>query len=293
MTLSLDLGGVVVHRLIDIPSMRFQRSDLIPDLSTAELREFRQNQIVREDVPDDVLTLSFGAYLVISEGSAILVDSGIGDTKHRSRAEWHMRADGALPRELARLGYTVSTVDTVYLTHLHADHVGWNTIWNGERWQPTFPHASYLTAGQELTWAALEYSRNPSFNYGSYADSVEPLLMANVLTPVDFGHDLSDRVSAQLLPGHTPGSSVIVVRGDNATAVLSGDLIHHPVQCGRPDLSSRFCCDARASTAARTDLLSRVANCGAILMPAHFIWGQVVAQGAQFEFLPLAISEEK
>ncbi|MGI5328436.1 MBL fold metallo-hydrolase [Actinomadura nitritigenes] len=271
---SLDLGGIAVTWLADIPSMEFAPDDLLVPGGA-------------DQGPGGALDLTFGGYLISGDAGTVLVDAGVGDGKARSRPGWNRRSDGALPIALERTGLTLADVDTVHLTHLHADHVGWNTVWDGDAWIPTFPEAKYLALGDELDWGRVEYARDPGFMYGSYADSVLPLSERGRLEAVGDGFRIGDRIEVRAVPGHTPGSSAVIVRGRQETAVLSGDLIHHPHQFAHPLTCSRFCVDRAASAEARRGLLDWTARYGAILMPAHFGWGRVVAADGRFRFQPI------
>ncbi|MBD2896533.1 hypothetical protein amrb99_54830 [Actinomadura sp. RB99] len=276
---SLDLGGITITWLADIPSMRFAPDDLlVPGTG--------------DQGPGQSLDLTFGGYLITTDAETVLVDAGVGDGKARSRPGWNRRSDGALPAALARTDRAVTDVGTVHLTHLHADHVGWNTVWDGGSWIPAFPEARYLALEDELDWAREGHGRDPGFLYGSYADSVLPLIERGRLDAVADGFRIGDRIEVRAVPGHTPGSSAVIVRGSRETAVLSGDLIHHPHQFAHPLTCSRFCVDRAASATARHGLLDWTARHGAILMPAHFGWGRVEAADGRFRFRPIPRREQ-
>ncbi|MFD0692310.1 MBL fold metallo-hydrolase [Actinomadura fibrosa] len=271
---SLDLGGIAVTWLADIPSMDFAPDDLLVPEGD-------------DRGPGADLDLTFGGYLITTGTGTVLVDTGVGDGKARSRPGWNRRSDGALPAALERTGRALADVGTVFLTHLHADHVGWNTSWGGDAWVPTFPEATYLALADELDWGRGEYARDHGFMYGSYADSVVPLIERGRLEAAEDGSRLGDRIEVRAVPGHTPGSAAVIVRGSRETAVLSGDLIHHPHQFAHPMTCSRFCVDRAASAKARHTLLDWTARHGAVLMPAHFGWGRVEAANGRFRFQPL------
>ncbi|MFD0905300.1 MBL fold metallo-hydrolase [Actinomadura sediminis] len=269
---TLDLGGVTVTWLEDIASMSFAAADLLPG--------------DRDGAGTD-LDLAFGGYLIADGVENVLVDAGVGDGKARARPGWNRRSTDALPRALARAGLSPADVGAVHLTHLHADHVGWCTRWDGEAWAPVFPRARHLALAPDLRWAAEGTARDPGFLYGSYADSVAPLIPHGRLDAVDDGHRLGGRVEVRAVPGHTPGSSIVVVRGTRDTAVLSGDLIHHPRQFAGPAVCSRFCVDPAASARVRREVLGWVAEHDAVLMPAHFGWGRVATDGDRFRYRPI------
>ncbi|OLT35760.1 hypothetical protein BJF79_31875 [Actinomadura sp. CNU-125] len=269
---ALDLGGITVTWLEDIEAMPLAAADLLPDDTDGAGTE---------------LNLTFGGYLITTGTENVLVDAGVGDGKNRSRPGWNHRSSDALPRALERAGVALADVGTVHLTHLHADHVGWCTRWDGGAWVPVFPGARHQVLAADLRWAAEGADRDPGFLYGSYEDSVRPLIGHGRLDAVDDGHRLGGRIEVRAVPGHTPGSSVVVVRGTRDTAVLSGDLIHHPRQFAVPTICSRFCVDRAASARVRRDVLRWVAEHDAVLMPAHFGWGRVEARGDRFRYRPV------
>jgi glyoxylase-like metal-dependent hydrolase (beta-lactamase superfamily II) len=270
----MDLGGVTVTWLPDIPSMSFAPDDL---LAAGE----------GDPGPGADLDLAFGGYLITTGDLTVLVDTGVGDGKPRPRPGWDRRSSGALPAALRRAGRDLDDVDVVHLTHLHADHVGWNAVWDGSGWVPAFPRARYLAMGAELAWAEEGARRDGGFLYGSYADSILPLAGRGRIEAVGDGFRISDRIEVRAVPGHTPGSSAVIVHGER-TAVLSGDLIHHPHQFAHPLTCSRFCVDRARSARRRREILDWTARRDAVLMPAHFAWGRVeAAEEGRFRFRPL------
>lgn len=269
---ALDLGGVTVTWLEDIGAMSFAAADLLPE--------------DRDGAGTD-LELAFGGYLIATGTENVLVDAGVGDGKARSRPGWDHRSANALPRALERAGVAPADVGTVHLTHLHADHVGWCTRRDGDAWTPVFPRARHQVLAAELRWAGEGAARDPGFLYGSYEDSVRPLVPHGLLDAVDDGHRPAGPIEVRAVPGHTPGSSVVIVRGTRDTAVLSGDLIHHPRQFASPLVCSRFCVDRAASARVRREVLGWVAERDAVLMPAHFGWGRVAAEGDRFRYRPI------
>lgn len=288
---SWTVGDVTVHRVDEVALPPATGAWLLPD-ATADL--VTGQDWLHPHFADDsgILHLDSHTFAFTLDGLRVLVDTGIGNGKQRANPAWHNLHTDYLQR-LTAAGYPPDEVDLVILTHLHADHVGWNTVWDGGSWIPAFPEARYLALEDELDWAREGHGRDPGFLYGSYADSVLPLIERGRLDAVADGFRIGDRIEVRAVRGHTPGSSAVIVRGSRETAVLSGDLIHHPHQFAHPLTCSRFCVDRAASARARHGLLDWTARHGAILMPAHFGWGRVEAADGRFRFRPIPRREQE
>lgn len=215
--------------------------------------------------------LSFHSYLVRTPAGNLLVDTCVGNHKQRPRLEaWHMR-DGAYLERLASAGIAPEEVDFVCCTHLHADHVGWNTRLEGGRWVPTFPNARYLFAEPEVAyWEGFHDADRESIYRQCWEDSVLPVLEAGLADRVSADHEVTRGIRLQPAPGHTPGNVVIELDDGRQRAVMSGDVMHHPVQIERAQWSSRFCLDPSAARERRLELLRRLANTNTVLLAAHF-----------------------
>ncbi|WP_411082944.1 MBL fold metallo-hydrolase [Streptomyces sp. cmx-18-6] len=227
---------------------------------------------LRPDFADGqgVLRLASHTFAVEVDGARILVDTGIGNGKQRANAAWHeLRSDYA--ERLGAAGFAPESVDLVVLTHLHTDHVGWNTRDEGGTWVPTFPNARYLTARTEWDyWADAEMDgpRRQMFR-----DSVHPVWEAGLLDLVDVadeGTDIAPGVRLLPAPGHTPGQVAVELSSRGEKALVTGDSIHHPVQLSHPGICS--CADIAPDLAARTRrrLLDSLADTPALLLGTHF-----------------------
>lgn len=266
----LVVGRTVVHRIVDADGLRFGAADILPD-ATPEAFAAAEGLDGSWDPATFEIVMAFGGYLVESDGRRILVDTGVGVGKTRAaRPSWDHRTSDAFLRGLAAAGAAPGDVDVVVSTHLHADQVGWNTVPAGDGWAPTFPNARYLFVERELGHWRDRHSRDPGVNYGSFTDSVLPVLEAGLADPLRGDVvDLTPDVALHVMPGHTPGSCAVRI-GGRGGAVVAGDLLHHPVQVTHPGWSSRFCCDAGGSARAREALLASVTDTGAVVLAAHF-----------------------
>ena len=219
--------------------------------------------------------LSFQSFLVRHAGRTILVDTCNGNHKDRpGMPRWHQTEFPYLQR-LADAGVTPAQVDIVLCSHLHADHVGWNTRLENGRWVPTFPNARYLVSDIELAHWQDQGAQNASrpLNHGSYQDSVLPILEAGLLDAVSADHtvsrDVDAHLSLELAPGHTPGHVHLVMRSRGHQLIYAADTIHHPLQVAHPQYGLTDG-DAVLAEQTRRELIARCAASGATLLPAHF-----------------------
>lgn len=224
------------------------------------------------DRADNLLVMSFHSFIVRSVRWTILVDSCVGNDKPRPRnPHWHRR-HGSYLGDLAALGLTPDDIDIVMCTHLHADHVGWNTRLHNGAWVPTFPNARYLFGKKEVEhWRqVLARSTAEEINHGSWADSVEPIFQAGQAELVAEDQEVHEGVQLMPAPGHTPGNVIVRLEERGERAYLTGDVIHHPVQVEHPEWSTCFCSDPQLSAQTRLATLTAVADQDAWLLPAHF-----------------------
>lgn len=163
-------------------------------------------------------------------------------------------------------------MDVVICTHLHVDHVGWNTVLRGQEWVPTFPNAEYLfnTADFEFWNPANDHTRRGELmNMNVFEDSVAPVYQAGQATLWEGEHNIDENLTLRAAPGHTPGLGVLELHSGGDRAVFVGDLLHTPMQFLRPDWNSCFCEDPAAARASRHRVLSRAAEHNALVVPAH------------------------
>lgn len=218
--------------------------------------------------------------LVIDTGSRrIIVDTCLGNDKERNVPNWNQLQLPFL-EDLTTAGYPAEQFDTVICTHLHVDHVGWNTRLVDGAWAPTFPNARYLFVdGEYEYWSTTGYTDGPILE-----DSITPVVEAGLVDLVPADHVVVDeeatRVSLEPTFGHTPAHVSVVIESKGAKAVITGDLMHHPVQMAMPDWASRFDYDADAARTTRAAFLDRYADGSTLVIGTHFATptaGKVVA----------------
>ena len=173
--------------------------------------------------------------------------------------------------DLAAAGVQPEEVDFVLCTHLHVDHVGWNTKLLNGRWVPTFPNAKYIFARKEYEfWEKRHVDGTEGPVPNVYDDSVLPVMEAGQAVLVDMDHQIDDGLWFEPAPGHTAGNVVLNLQSQGENAVLSGDVMHHPIQLVCPEWSSRACEDRVQSAATRRALIERYADTDTLIAPAHF-----------------------
>ena len=224
------------------------------------------------DLVSGMVKLGMHSFLIEAGGLRILVDTCIGAHKERpAHPAWHRRPEGAYLAGLAALDLTPEDIDIVLCTHLHADHVGWNTRLENGHWVPTFPRARYAFAEAELDfWETRRATADGSApNHGSYDDSVLPIIRHGLDLRIRPGVEIGPGMSVVALPGHTPHHVGLKLGGDDGGALFCGDAIHSVAQLVAPQWSSAFCDDPRQSEATRRALLDAAADAGTLILPAH------------------------
>jgi len=266
-----ERGKATIQRIVDIDPFALQLSFLLPGASLEALGDHKGalgGQHV--DWANGAILLAVQSHLVRAGGKTILIDTCVGEHKQRpARADWHNRASTRYLANLKACGCTPDDVDIVMCTHLHADHVGWNTRLENGQWVPTFPKARYLMSLREVEQRATEAAARPEANHGSYQDSVLPVLDRGAATFVDAGDEIVDGGTILALPGHAPGQIGLELREGDGMDVFCGDAIHSPVQVFRPEWSSAFCHNKAQAERTRRALLARAAGEDLRLIPAH------------------------
>jgi glyoxylase-like metal-dependent hydrolase (beta-lactamase superfamily II) len=213
------------------------------------------------------LTMSVHALVVDTGERRILVDTCIGNDKERNVPNWsHLQTH--FLQDLEAAGYAPDTIDTVLCTHLHVDHVGWNTMLVDGQWVPTFPNARYLFARTE--WEHWDANEDETVYGPVLADSVRPVVEAGLVDLVDMQHQVCSQVCLEPTPGHTPGHVSVHIRSGGAEALITGDCIHHPVQMSRPDWCSSADVDQAQGLQTRQTLLQRYVDNDILIIGTHF-----------------------
>ncbi|MDH7974306.1 MBL fold metallo-hydrolase [Sphingomonas sp. AR_OL41] len=221
----------------------------------------------------------------------ILFDTGAGNDKDRPDLPIFAHLQTDFLGRLAAAGFQPEDIDTVVCSHIHVDHVGWNTRLIDGAWQPTFRNARYVLPVRDRDyWDPEVTTAGPGVigrlvNGGMFEDSVRPILQAGRAEWADDGFEVAPGLVLHARPGHTPGSTVMHVSSDGVEAMFVGDVVHHPAQIYAPEWNSAFCEDADQARETRRQVLSEAADREALLIPAHFAGAhvaRVVREGTGF-----------
>ena len=266
------LGELEIHRAIESEVPIFDTFTFFPE-ATREVVEVNKDWLMPRYIDPKTIEviLCIQSYVIKTSHHTILVDTCVGNHKSRpARPSWHMQ-NSPFIEELASVGVHPEEVDFVLCTHLHVDHVGWNTKLLDGRWVPTFPNAKYIFSRNEFELWAARYEKGETVPVPLvYEDSVLPIVEAGQAIIVEDTHQIDDGMWLEPAPGHTPGHVMLNLKSGEETALMSGDVIHHPLQLIRPEWSSRACEDPHLSAVSRTKMLERVADTNTLLCPAHF-----------------------
>lgn len=288
------LGQIEIHKVTELPGLAMKADALMPGITSdilADGRLWLSGNFVHPS--DGIVYLSFHSYVVKTPRHNILVDTCCGNQKPReSMPSWHM-LDTPYLSELAAAGLQPEEIDIVLCTHLHADHVGWNTRLIDGHWVPTFPNARYIMGKEEFEHWQMRQASDPAtpVNRGAHADSVLPVVERGMalMVPSNFAVEveLGEGVWLEPSPGHSPGHVSVHVKAGGKHALLSGDAIHHPLQLKHPHLPIAADFDRGQAQATRRDILETYADTETLLLTAHFpspTAGRIVSRAQNFGF---------
>jgi len=268
MSLMFKAGDMTVHRIIEMECGFTPALEFLPDLKKEVLDENRSWLAPSALDANDNLVLCFQSYVVKTGRHNILVDSCVGNDKDRpARALWDKKKDSIFMDGLAAAGLGVNDIDFVMCTHLHVDHVGWNTKLENGRWVPTFPKARYLFSKTELDYWLAE---NDKTSIPPIVDSVIPIVEAKACDLVTSDHAVNDLVSLIPTPGHTIDHYAVQLGRGGKDAVITGDLIHTPLQARYPELAMRVDYNPAQGSATRRKFLESYCDTNTLCCFAHF-----------------------
>jgi glyoxylase-like metal-dependent hydrolase (beta-lactamase superfamily II) len=267
----IKLGDVTVTRVMEyFGSVELSPETFFPDSGPWDAG---QDWLVPDfyDPGSNVCVSALQTWVLRSEGRTVLIDTGAGNHKQRPGTVWDQMETGFLTN-LAGAGVRPEDVDIVVNTHLHNDHVGWNTVLRNGEWVPTFPNATYVLSRADFEFwdpANGHASRLGDAAAMVFEDSVAPVHHAGQVQLWDGHLDLDANLRLDLAPGHTPGSSVLTLGSGSDRAVFVGDLLHTPLQVIEPDVNSCFCEDPALARTTRRQVLGRAADTNTLVFPAH------------------------
>jgi len=268
-----ELGRLAIHTVREgegIMPMQFAVAGVTGE-DLASMRPWYWSPELSDDPVAAQFRIEVQSFVLQVDGLNVLIDSCCGNDKTRSVAWAHqLQSDWLL--NLARAGFRPEDIHVVLCTHLHADHVGWNTRLDNGRWVPTFPNARYVFSRKDYEFFRVQ--THEAHNREAYLDSVLPVVDAGLADIVESDtcvhREIEDGIWLQDAAGHSPGSVVVNARRGGARTMFLGDVLHHPIQLVRPDLPFFADEDREAACSTRQRLLAEAADQGAILYPAHF-----------------------
>jgi glyoxylase-like metal-dependent hydrolase (beta-lactamase superfamily II) len=284
MTQRWSIGDATITSVVEDETHHIPPEFFFPDGTAAEVA--RHPELVPDyaDAQGNI-ALRVQAVVVETAGRTVLVDPCVGNGKIRPIPFWNDMSWPFMER-FADAGYAPESIDTVVHTHLHADHVGWDTHLVDGGWIPTFTKARHLYTARELEYCRAD--DNPGIQ-GVYADSVAPIVDAGLAETVAEDADLGDGLRLEPTTGHTPGHVSLWIESAGERALVSGDFLHHPVQCSLPDWAEVGDYDVEQARETRHRMLARVAGTGVLMLGTHFSGcpaGRVVADGDAWRFVP-------
>lgn len=242
-------------------------------------------------LPDGRMRFSVHAIGIEADGKRIIVDTCVGNDRERRAAPFWSNLLNPFLEELGAAGFAPESVDLVVCTHLHLDHVGWNTRREGDRWVPTFPNARYLMGRVEYAHALGEVeaaelvSAMGATNVAVFGDAIRPVVEAGLVDLVETDHILCPSVRLIPTPGHTQGHVSVQIESGGARATITGDAIHHPCQLAHPEWATQVDADQALATATRRGMLEIAVADGSLLIGSHWAGsssGHVVRSGAGY-----------
>jgi len=218
--------------------------------------------------PEGLMVLSFQAFVIRTGERRIMVDTCLGNDRQRQFPIFNDLQTSFLD-DIAGVGCPAESIDTVLCTHLHFDHTGWNTRLVDGKWVPTFPNARYLIARGE--YEDLKHAMADGSHYtGHVPDSIQPILDAGLADFIDYDHQVTPEIRLFPTPGHTAGHCSVHISSDGEEGVITGDLMHHPVQCAEPDRLGNFDGDKEQAARTRRAFLERYSDGRSLVIGSHF-----------------------
>ncbi|MEM7541601.1 MAG: MBL fold metallo-hydrolase [Pseudomonadota bacterium] len=286
------IGNTTITKIEEITYPEF--SDVIPAATPDVVKQVQW--LFPHFVTDEgLLSLSIHSIVVDTPGATLVVDTCIGNQRDRDPFEVMHMLNTSYMDDMKAAGYEPDGVDFVLCTHLHLDHVGWNTHLKDGKWIPTFPNASYMMGKQDLEfWQAagadldaIEDEEAKAFldiQNRVFSDSVQPVLDAGLAKPVEGPAEICEGVSLVPTPGHTPGHCSVLIESAGEQALITGDFIHHPIQFNNPELVSPFDVDNDAAVATRKRVFGEYADTPTLIIGTHFAGptaGRLVRDGGE------------
>ncbi len=265
------VGDTTITKITEIVFPEF--SDVIP-AATPDVVKKVEWLFPHFVTPEGALTVSIHSLIVETPGATLVVDTCIGNDRERGSFEVMTNLSTPYLDDMIAAGYNPDGIDYVLCTHLHLDHVGWNTRFVDGKWVPTFPNASYLMGQKELDlFGNIDENTEDDFfkvQRTVFADSVQPILDAGLAKPIEGPAEVCEGVRLIPTPGHTPGHCSVIIESKGESAMITGDFLHHPIQFNDPALVSPFDIDNDAAVVTRRRVFNEYADTPTLIIGTHF-----------------------
>ena len=280
-----QIGDVSIARIVEVNGWEDDITMLLPDADPAFVQGFPWMR-PHFATPDGKMIISFQCFVLRSQGRTAMIDTCIGNDRQREFPVFTNMQTTFL-EDLATAGYPHEEITDVLCTHLHFDHVGWNTRLVDGKWVPTFPQARYLFGRREYEhWKHL-HETHGYHDLHHMDDSVMPVLDAGLVEFIDPDFRLTDEVSLIPTPGHTPGHVSVLIQSKGHSAVITGDMMHSPIQIAVPEREARFDMDKSVAARTRGEFVRRFNGTPTLVIGSHFsepTAGHIVPDGSSWKF---------
>ena len=278
------VGDVEIARIVEVNAWEDDITMLLPDATPAFVQQYAWLQ-PHFATADGKMILSFQAFVLRSRGKTFMIDTCIGNDRQRE-FDVFTNMQTSFLQDLNTAGFPAEQIDGVLCTHLHFDHVGWNTRKQGDQWVPTFPQARYYFGRDEYAhWQHLRETGG-YHHVDHLVDSIDPIVQAGLVEFIDPDFQLTDEVSLIPTPGHTPGHVSVLIRSAGQEAVITGDMMHHPIQLAVPATHGRFDMDPARGAQTRLEFVDRFADTQTLIIGSHFsdpTAGHIVTDGQSWQ----------
>jgi glyoxylase-like metal-dependent hydrolase (beta-lactamase superfamily II) len=245
------VGNVEVWRIVEIEALEFPSEFVTGGVAAEQVLalDWMQPHFCNSE---GQLRMSFHAFLVRTNDKTILIDTCLGAGRDMPTPLFS-GLDRRFIDNLSAAGVGPEDVDIVMCTHMHYDHVGWNTQMGDGQWVPTFPNAGDSHA----------------FYFG---DTILPPVTAGLVDFIDSvdGYQLGEEISLISTPGHSADHFSVLISSQGEHAVITGDVMHNPVQCAYPDHQPVADEDKPLAADTRRKFLERFADSHVLVLGTHF-----------------------
>jgi len=262
------IGDVEVARIVEINAFEDDMSMLLKDATPEFVQQYKW-LVPHFATPAGKMLISFQAFALRSRGKAVMIDTCIGADRKREY-DVFCNLQTTFMEDLEAAGYPANSVNAVLCTHLHFDHVGWNTRLVNGKWVPSFPNARYLFGKKEYDHWVHMRNTGGYHDFEHMTDSIDPVIAAGLVDFIGPDYEITDEVSLFPTPGHTPGHVSVHIKSRGEEAVITGDMMHHPIQLIDPERPGNFDMDKPAGGQTRRAFVERFGNSNVRVIGSHF-----------------------